>query len=166
MSDASQGPTRSRSREHGGVLMEVGLCVPLALVILLGIIDFGRVWTLANTTAHAAQIGAQFGVQSPNHAADETGIRTTVLQALRSSVAIAANDEGDGMTLEDFTVESERFCECADGTTIDCTNKCGGGTSPAVYVRVRVDTTFETLFDYRAIPSEVPIRRVAVMRAR
>jgi Flp pilus assembly protein TadG len=160
------GPGRSGQR--GGVLTEFALCVPIALLILLGTVDFGRVWTLANASAAAAQVGAQFGIQSPNHAGDTYGIRTATLNALAASSVIATSspDEEGGMSLADFTVTSERFCECPDGSTIDCANKCGGGATPAVFVSVRVDTEFNTLFNYRAIPNRIPITRVAVMRAR
>jgi hypothetical protein len=157
----------SSGKQRGSILMELGVCLPFAALILLGAIDFGRVWTLASATSSAARVGAQFGVQSPNHAADSYGIRQAALTALSSSAAVASSaDDGGSTSIEDFDVTSGRYCECSDGSTIDCSNKCSGNISPAVFVRVQVDTIFHTLFDYRGIPNDVPIQRVAVLRAR
>ena len=68
--------------------------------------------------------------------------------------------------IRSYYVTPERYCECADGAEISCSNQCGGGVNPMVFVRVQVDTTFTTLFNYPGIPSEVQISRVAVLRAR
>lgn len=146
--------------------MELGICMPLVALVLLGAIDFGRVWTLASAAASAARVGAQFGVQSPSHAADSYGIRNAVQESLSQSTVIASGSDDTGMTLADFTIASNRYCQCSDGSEIDCTNKCPGSVSPAVFVRVQVDTNFRTLFDYRGIPNNVPLQRVAVLRAR
>jgi hypothetical protein len=35
-----------------------------------------------------------------------------------------------------------------------------------VFVRVQIDATLETIFDYPGLPSDIPVSRIAVMRAR
>jgi Flp pilus assembly protein TadG len=164
--DVADTPISKPCSQRGSVLMELGLCIPIVLVVLLGAFDFGRVWTLSSATASAARVGAQFGVQSPSHAADSSGIHDAVVEALTDSTVIASGTEEASMGVEDFTIASNRYCQCSNGDEIDCTDKCSGSVSPAVFVRVQVDTTFRTLFDYRGIPNNIPIQRVAVLRAR
>lgn len=159
--------THRRDRERGGVLAEFAVVIPVALLLLLGAVDFGRVYALASASANAAHAGAQYGSQNAQLAADVEGMRTVVVNDLAtSSVLAASNADEDGISLSDFTITPERYCECADGSDINCDNKCGGGTNPMVFVRVRIDTTFETLFDYPGIPNEIQISRQAVLRAR
>ena len=159
--------TRRRDPERGGVLAEFAVVLPVALLLLLGAVDFGRVWALASASANAAHAGAQYGSQNAQLAADINGMRTVVTNDLAASSVLAASNDGEnGITLADFVITPERYCECADGSDIACDNKCGGGTNPMVFVRVRVDTTFETLFDYPGIPNVVPISRQAILRAR
>jgi hypothetical protein len=162
----ASGRTRHQA-DHGGVLAEFAIVVPVALLLLLGAVDFGRVWALASASANAAHAGAQYGSQNAQLAGDIEGMRQVTIRDLANSSVLAASDPGEnGITLADFTITPERYCECADGSEIACDNKCGGGTSPMVFVRVRVDTMFQTLFDYPGIPSEVQISREAVLRAR
>ena len=156
-----------RGNERGGVLAEFAIVVPVALLLLLGAVDFGRVWTLATASANAAQAGAQYGAQNAQLAGDIDGMRAVAINDLTASTVITASNPGEnGITIDDFVITPERYCECADGNTIACTNKCGGGTNPMVFVRVQVDTTFETLFDYPGIPNQLDISRAAVLRAR
>lgn len=154
-------------RERGGVLAEFAVVLPVALLLLLGGIDFGRVWMLATATANAAHAGAQYGAQNATLSSDVNGMRNVVISDLTSSSIIKASNPGEGgIGIDDFVITPERYCECSDGAKITCTNKCGGGTNPMIFVRVRVDTTFQTLFDYPGIPSEVQISRAATLRAR
>jgi hypothetical protein len=156
-----------RDAQRGGVLAEFAIVIPVALLLLLGAVDFGRVWALASASANAAHAGAQYGSQNAQLAADIDGMRTVVISDLATSSVLAASNEGEnGITLSDFTITPERYCECSDGSAINCDTKCGGGTSPMVFVRVRVDTTFQTLFDYPGIPHQVQISRQAILRAR
>jgi hypothetical protein len=149
------------------VLAEFAVVIPVALLLLLGAVDFGRVWALASASANAAHAGAQYGSQNAQLAADIEGMRTVATNDLASSAVLAASNDGeDGISMADFVITPERYCECTDGSEIACDNKCGGGTNPMVFVRVQIDTTFETLFDYPGIPNTMQISRAAVLRAR
>jgi hypothetical protein len=76
------------------------------------------------------------------------------------------NSGEDGMTIDDFTITPERYCECSGGAAIACDDTCGGGIKPSVFVRVQVDAVLDTIFDYPGLPSDIPVSRIAVMRAR
>ncbi len=48
-----------RRRERGAVAVEFALVMPVLLLVLLGIVDFGRAMFVQNSLAHAASVGAQ-----------------------------------------------------------------------------------------------------------
>ena len=69
----------------------------------------------------------------------------------------------DASDIKAISVSS--YCECEDGTSVDCDDKCGV-LQPRTYVQVRVDKTFNTLFPYPGVPKEVTLVRQARCRAR
>ena len=57
---------RSR-RSEGQALVEFALLIPLLVIIILGIIEFGRIWMTMNVLASAAREGARIAaVTSPD----------------------------------------------------------------------------------------------------
>jgi Flp pilus assembly protein TadG len=142
--------------ERGSALAELSVALPLLILIMLGAVDFARVWVQSTAIENAAHAGAQYGAQTTGHAADSSGIYSAVMDGLNAS-AVAA---------ETFTVASEQYCECENLVAVDC----DGGTCATggvhMYVRVRVNSTFETLFDYPGIPHEIDVSREARIRAR
>jgi len=157
---------RMRSSQHGGVLAEFAIVLPLMLLLLVGAVDLGRVWVIASASANAAQAGAQYGAQSAILSADLDGMRAAVVNDLSNSAMIqAAVGDDEGASLSDFTITPERYCECS-GAANPCTSNCAGGVKPSIFVRVAVESTFNTMFDYPGIPTGIPVERVAIMRAR
>jgi Flp pilus assembly protein TadG len=49
-----------RKSETGQATVELALVLPVVLLILLGILDFGRAFNTDNTTNHLANLGARF----------------------------------------------------------------------------------------------------------
>jgi Flp pilus assembly protein TadG len=49
-----------RTSEDGQATVELALILPVVLLILLGILDFGRALNTENTTNHLANLGARF----------------------------------------------------------------------------------------------------------
>jgi len=136
-------------------MAELAIVLPVALVLLLGSVDFGRAFYELLAIANAATSGARYGVHDMTHAGDINGIRNAVLDDLKDSV-----------TLDEVAVYADRYCDCDDGTVIDCvTGTCAGGnTARRSYIRVRVDKPFTTLFRYPGVPSAVVLTRQAQMR--
>lgn len=54
-----QGPDRDLPRQRGAVAVEFALVVPLLLLVLFGIIDFGAAFQKWNVAANAAREGAR-----------------------------------------------------------------------------------------------------------
>ena len=63
--------THARRRERGQELVEFALILPLLLLLMVGIFEFGYVVFAYNTLSNAVREGARFGSVQP---ADETGI--------------------------------------------------------------------------------------------
>ena len=61
----------ARRRERGQELVEFALILPLLLLLMVGIFEFGYVVFAYNTLSNAVREGARFGSVQP---ADETGI--------------------------------------------------------------------------------------------
>jgi Flp pilus assembly protein TadG len=153
--------------ERGSVLTEMAVCIPVVLVILLGAVDFGRAWVHANATANAAHAGAQFGAQNIAHAGNTPVIEDVVMRDLKASSMMKSIADGDSSSAASFSVESERYCMCDGGNEVDCdSGNCGPGQPSQMHVRVRVNSTFEPLFDYPGLPDEIQIDRQASLRAR
>jgi Flp pilus assembly protein TadG len=134
--------------------VEFAVVLPLLLVMTVGLVDFGRAAYEAIAVENAAYAGASYGVRSPTAAIDETGIRTA-----------AMSDINENLSQADVGVTSERYCECPNGTSVDCSTKCSG-VNPLMYIRVRVDKKFKTVLSYPGIPHEVQLAREARLRVR
>ncbi len=82
-------PLRNR---RGQALLEAAFVVPLMLLLLLGIIEFGRGFMIANVITNAARAGARTASLTPSTARDSNGIlldttpiQTAVLDQIRNS---------------------------------------------------------------------------------
>jgi Flp pilus assembly protein TadG len=163
---------RQTESQRGSVLMEMAVLLPVVLLLLLGSVDFARGWVHANAAANAAHAGAQFGAQSKSHAKNAAAIEAVVMRDLEASSMLKAITNADGTVVNtgQFSVETENYCICDNGTEVDCDVKgsCGAGAtnSSQIHIRVRVNSTFETLFDYPGIPAQIRIDRQASLRAR
>lgn len=141
----------ARASERGTSIVECAVLLPFLVTLVLAAVDFSRLSYHGITVASAALAGAHYGSQRVSRSLDLAGMQQ-----------VARSEASD---LEGVTAQAEQFCECSDGSPIDCTASCGG-VSPNVYVRVTVEKTFVSLFPYPGIPSAVEISREAVVRAR
>lgn len=144
--------------QKGAALVEAAIALPLLLLVLLGASDFGRLSYVSVLLANAASAGARFGSLTPTNATNAEGIQKAVIDDLGST------NVGHGLNI---TVE--RFCTCApDDSSIACGNVCpivgNYSVQPRVYVRVGVQSTFDTLFAYPGVPKSVLVARESRMR--
>ena len=68
-------------QRRGLALTEFALTIPLAFVLFIGILDFGRVFYTAMTVSHAARAGVQYGAQNSLTSGDFAGMRDVVTNA-------------------------------------------------------------------------------------
>jgi len=158
-------------QRRGLALTEFALTIPLAFVLFIGVLDFGRVFYTAMTVSHAARAGVQWGAQDNVRSGDFAGMRQA-----------ASDAAGD---VSGVTTTACRYCKCADGTggcsscsgdsvlgasTDGCSDASGclsacALDAPQVYVSVGVAKTFTTLFPYPGVPRTTQLNRTAIMRA-
>ncbi|HIC93722.1 MAG TPA: pilus assembly protein [Anaerolineae bacterium] len=78
------------SKDLGQSLVELALILPVLMLILMGIVDFGRAFNARIIITNAAREGARYGAMHP---ADEGGIKDRVInEAAGSGISIEADD--------------------------------------------------------------------------
>ncbi len=124
---------RARPRERGQAVLELAFALPFLMLLVLGAVDFGRVFFVSVQVGQAARQGVAYAAASTTNAADTTGIHNAAL---------------DGITgvASPLTV-----------TATGPTNDTSGGR----YAKVTVTTTFLTLFDWPGIPHSIPVTKSA-----
>ena len=68
-------------QRRGLALTEFALTIPLAFVLFIGVLDFGRVFYTAMTVSHAARAGVQWGAQDNVRSGDFAGMRLAASDA-------------------------------------------------------------------------------------
>jgi Flp pilus assembly protein TadG len=158
------GADRHAERRRGTAFAEMALLLPLAFVLFIGVIDFGRVFYSAIAISHAARAGVQYGAQDSRVSGDFAGMRQAATDAL-----------GD---VSGSMVTACRYCQCANGagscttcsdngdgctTGSGCLSTCSADV-PRIYVKVGVNKVFTTLFPYPGLPHTANLNRTATMR--
>ena len=148
--------------QAGGALVEFAIAIPLLMMLLVGLIEIGRVTYFGIEVANAARAGAQYGSLSyPN----TTGTNMQVA---------ATNDGRNGISNLDTT--GQYVCACWNPATgietptapsaAACSVPCSTGGHSVTYAQVTVSGTIRPLFDYQALglPDQWVITRVATIR--
>lgn len=131
---------------RGQSAVEMALALPVLLLILLAIADFGRIFYQAVEIASAARAGVQYGAQTYVTAIDYTGMQQA-----------ATNDAS---AVSGMTAAASDFCMC-NGSVVACSPPACA--EPQLFVQVTTSSTFHTLLNYPGIPSSVPLSSTAVM---
>ena len=136
--------------EEGDALIEFALLLPLLTLLMVGAVDFGRVFYAANAVTQAARNGVQYGAR-PGKSTDYTG--------MQNAASTAASPDLTG-----FAATATGFSECTDqpGTRRPPTFTCPIGTRKLTYVQVTGTYTFTTLARVPGIRSSLPISRTAI----
>jgi Flp pilus assembly protein TadG len=149
---------KNRNAVAGSAQVEFAILAPLMLLMMLGAIDFGRVYYHGVTVANAASVGAFYGSQNNIKSVHDSGIQTAAL-----------NDAQD-LKGDPVTATPSHFCTCpsTDGssqTVVDCFGgPCVDYGMPRLYVRAQVTQTFRTVVRYPGVPDPVNVQRIATMR--
>ena len=143
---------RGRRKQTGQAATEVALISPVMIVMLLGTMDFGRLFFDAIGVAGAVRSGLQYATLKKDNATDTAGIVNAAQQD-------ATNTNG-------VTVATTSYCECSDGSAISCALACPGAVNPQLYVQVKATKTFHTMVAYPGIPNSVNLSQQGVMRVR
>ena len=142
---------RRFGRDGGQVLVELALVLPLLLLMLLGVMDMGRLAYLALEVTNAARAGAMYGSQ-------------TYTSAANSGLMIQAAQDDANVTLK--TASGAQSCRCSGGTAdISCTAAtCPSGQRLVTYVTVTAAVDYVPWLPYPGVPDTLTITRTASMR--
>jgi Flp pilus assembly protein TadG len=148
--------------DRGAALVELAVTLPLLVVVLVGITDFGRAFRTAMVVVNAARAGAQYGSQSQSSSTDTAGMIT------KANEVLSAN----GLTTGPTPVAA-RSCECATNAGVytpttpvnTCSATCTGGHI-VISVNVSVTRTFSMLTPFPGLPDSVTVIRNATARAK
>jgi Flp pilus assembly protein TadG len=98
-----------RSAESGQALVELAVVLAfgsIALLLFLGVAEFGKVIYAAIEVSGAAKAGVQYGAQTGGTASDATGIQNAATAAAPDLAGLVAT--------------SSHACSCSDGTSSTC----------------------------------------------
>jgi Flp pilus assembly protein TadG len=112
---------------QGNFAIEFALALPILLLLLVGLLDLGRLSIEKSALLQGAREGAQYGIQAPT---DTANIQTTAQNATGISGA---------------TATTSTFCECVSGTQVACTTTCSGGAAIKQYVVVTTNAPFRSV---------------------
>jgi Flp pilus assembly protein TadG len=112
---------------RGNFAIEFALALPILLLLLVGLLDLGRLSIEKSALLQGAREGAQYGILAPT---DTTNIQTT-----------AQNATG----ISDATATTSTFCECVSGTAVACSTTCSGGAAIKQYVVVNTTAPFRSV---------------------
>lgn len=79
-------PRRARRNSDGTAAIEFGLILPLLLIVLVGILDYGQIHFTRLTMTNAAREGARIGVTLPESDAQAAAVAATQSYLTRAGV--------------------------------------------------------------------------------
>lgn len=136
--------------QSGSSLVELAFALPILLLILMGVVDFGRAYYFANEVEGAAHAGAVYGSQFP----------TNTTNMVSAAKANAPDVSGIGAT-------ASYGCECQDGTnaSASCTATPSCTKNIVYYVTVTATASFHPLLPWPGIPNPITISHSVTMRS-
>ena len=154
-----RGVTRLFRETHGSSFVELGLVMPLFLVIFAAGVEIAQLSYFAIEAADAAKAGATYGAQSSGTAGSTSAIQTAAYNNAPRLTSMGA-----------LTVNPSIACQCASGTsfaTIDCSKAATACVSPSrtvKYVQVDTSAAVPSICRFPGLPSQFTVRGLAVMR--
>jgi Flp pilus assembly protein TadG len=138
------------SSETGSSLVEMALFLPVLFLLLMGVVDFGRAYYLANEVAGAVHAGAVYGSQDIT---DTTG--------MQSAASLNAPD------VSGLSTSASWGCECSDGTSrsASCTATPTCSVNEVYYATVTATATYKPIVPWTGVHSSIIITRSATMRS-
>jgi Flp pilus assembly protein TadG len=122
---------KSRCGERGANIVELAVIMTVLLLMVLGVIDFGRALYVKAEVANAARAGALYGSQGATNAADTAGI------------TYAIKNESADLSGSITNISSSYTCQCVGGSTVTCgTGTCPGNTPLIGWVTVNCQVVY------------------------
>ena len=139
-------------REDGNALIESAIFMPVTILMLLAVLDFGLVLNQDLRVADSAR-SAAVSASDRYYATD-----TSVLQAVGTYSTYG---------IPNYKVAVLNYCTCANGTgTASCADhtSCGGYGIPNQYVKITATATLPLIFKVSSFPASINVQSVAIAR--
>ncbi len=165
--------TRPHPSDHSGQsVVEFAIMLPLVMLLLIAIADFGRLYTSAVAVESAAREAADYGAFQSNYWS-APNVATTVDRMQYRACVAASGSHLEGYASRDPT---NRTCTNPSfscnleygGFSTNCASSGGSvngvdcslpATAPPCIVHVRLDYEFRTLLGIAPLPASLPIGR-------
>jgi TadE-like protein len=146
----------------GTAMIEITLCVPILIIVTVGLLNFGLYIYRNVQVQNAAQAGAQYAIQHGYSS-------SSVSSAVTNGACYPSTSCGDG----DFTATisaspaPSRFCGCPSNTGVTqvatgaCTLgmlPCGDGSKPGTYVTIQAQAPYST-----SLPSVLSTNPISIV---
>ena len=136
---------------HGGAAVELVIVFPILLLLIIGVVDYGRTYYTSVVVANAARAAAEYGAQGPWASGDTVKVRQ-----------FGQLDGADAGAKLKFQVRE--YCECGANIAQPSCLACPGGSAPDVFVEVTAIDTVSTLLPYPGLPTKIVVRRSSTFR--
>ena len=103
---------------RGSAAIEFALIVPVLLLFIGGLVDFGRAFYYQTELSQALRSGMQYVLKAPT---DSAGIASVIAQSTSLPITVGA---------------PATFCQCYDGSNVSCTATCTIPGAMRSYVRL------------------------------
>ncbi|MDE2517176.1 MAG: pilus assembly protein [Rhodospirillales bacterium] len=142
---------------RGVAALEFALVMPVLLIMLGGVVDFGLVMLARSQLASAVTQGAEYAMATGS-SVSPSSIRTMVQSA--SPLA--------GVTAT-VTPSSGAACYCVTGTPLAlsshiCTSACPDGSSPGVYLTIKAQYTYQPILPFYSALAATTLSEQAQVR--
>ncbi len=129
------------------MLLELALILPVALLLLFGVINYGLLLQQSMVITDSARAGAEYAQTVGNHT------NTTQMQ----NVALAA-----ASAIPNIQATATTYCTCPPATgAVSCSGICSSYGLPAMYAQVTTSATLPLLL---ANSTTIPVSSVATVR--
>jgi len=134
--------------DKGQALVETALSFTLLLLLLVGAVEFARLFYASIEVSNAALAGVQYGVQSAATAGDTAGIQTA-----------AAND---AQNIALGTTTTSLSCICSNGGASTCLPTDCSGSNIETILTVNTQASFNPGFHLPLFPTSFSLHGQAV----
>jgi len=110
---------RRKDPRRGAAVVEMALVLPVFLLVVLGIIEFGRAMWVSNMVSNSAREGARMAILDGSSNAE---VRQAVQDFLTTSLGVNAADITTTITITPATGNPNPNNECANATSRDLIN--------------------------------------------
>jgi Flp pilus assembly protein TadG len=125
--------SRLRHDQHGSMVVETAIVVPVLAMLSLGAFDASRMIARQTELQQAVAEAAQIALASVPDTQTE---RDTIKSIIRTSTGLAATN-----------VSVTARYRCGTATTLNTTNTCGASSAVSTYLRIAVTDTYTPVWN-------------------